>query len=164
MTANLPLCEKQSAVCGENTITRTAPEITDLSTICCSVSFTLEAEHPEWRTRTLHCSGFRRYGEQPLCPGDTPTHSKTCRMFSRLTDSGGFYSRVENAVGQAEYVVSTRSTAFRSRLEYVDGVFVRGATRGDGQVGEDVTRTSKPSRTSKKLENAPPHLIVRGGL
>ena len=76
---------------------------------------------------------------------------------------GEFYSRVENAVGQAEYVVEYKIDGLSVALEYVDGVFVRGATRGDGQVGEDVTKNLKTIKDiPKKLENAPPHLIVRG--
>ena len=48
-------------------------------------------------------------------------------------------------------------------LEYVDGKFVRGATRGDGNVGEDVTENLKTIRSiPMSLENAPPRLIVRG--
>ena len=48
-------------------------------------------------------------------------------------------------------------------LEYVDGVFVRGATRGDGNVGEDVTENLKTIRSiPMTLENAPGRLIVRG--
>ena len=48
-------------------------------------------------------------------------------------------------------------------LEYVDGKFVRGATRGDGSVGEDVTENIKTIRSVPMiLENAPSRLIVRG--
>ncbi len=48
-------------------------------------------------------------------------------------------------------------------LEYQDGFFVRGATRGDGQVGEDVTENLRTIRTIPlKLEDAPSRLIVRG--
>jgi len=48
-------------------------------------------------------------------------------------------------------------------LEYVDGKFVRGATRGDGTVGEDVTENLKTIRSiPMTLEGAPSRLIVRG--
>ena len=48
-------------------------------------------------------------------------------------------------------------------LEYVDGKFVRGATRGDGTVGEDVTENLKTIRSiPMTIENAPARLIVRG--
>ena len=48
-------------------------------------------------------------------------------------------------------------------LEYVDGKFVRGATRGDGNVGEDVTENLKTIQSiPMTLENAPSRLIVRG--
>lgn len=48
-------------------------------------------------------------------------------------------------------------------LEYVDGKFVRGATRGDGNVGEDVTENLKTIRSiPMTIENAPSRLIVRG--
>ncbi|MBR6595999.1 MAG: NAD-dependent DNA ligase LigA [Oscillospiraceae bacterium] len=48
-------------------------------------------------------------------------------------------------------------------LEYVNGKFLRGATRGDGSVGEDVTENLKTIRSiPMTIENAPPRLIVRG--
>ena len=48
-------------------------------------------------------------------------------------------------------------------LEYVDGKFLRGATRGDGSVGEDVTENIKTIRSiPMTIENAPARLIVRG--
>jgi len=48
-------------------------------------------------------------------------------------------------------------------LEYVEGKFLRGATRGDGSVGEDVTENIKTIRSiPMTIENAPAHLIVRG--
>ena len=48
-------------------------------------------------------------------------------------------------------------------LEYVDGLFVRGSTRGDGVTGEDVTENIRTIRTvPKKLKEPIPYLEVRG--
>ncbi|WP_087065917.1 NAD-dependent DNA ligase LigA [Intestinibacillus massiliensis] len=74
-----------------------------------------------------------------------------------------FFERVENAAGKAEYVVEYKIDGLSVALEYEDGVFVRGATRGDGVDGEDVTHNLRTIRDiPQKLEGAPPRLIVRG--
>lgn len=74
-----------------------------------------------------------------------------------------FYERVEDAVGRAEYVVELKIDGLSVALEYENGIFVRGATRGDGQVGEDVTENLMTIKDIPHvLENAPPRLIVRG--
>ncbi len=74
-----------------------------------------------------------------------------------------FNSRVEQAAGQAEYVVEPKIDGLSVSLEYVDGKLVRGSTRGDGDVGEDVTHniltiSSVPETLSEKL----PFIEVRG--
>lgn len=74
-----------------------------------------------------------------------------------------FFERVENAAGKAEYVVEYKIDGLSVALEYEDGVFMRGATRGDGVDGEDVTHNLRTIRDiPQKLEGAPPRLIVRG--
>ena len=141
-----------------------APEITDYEYDMLQRQLrALEAEHPEMADAN---SPTQRVGGTASSRFAKVTHAyplESLQDVFSFDELGEFYSRVENAVGQAEYVVEYKIDGLSVALEYVDGVFVRGATRGDGQVGEDVTRNLKTIKDiPKKLENAPPHLIVRG--
>ncbi len=74
-----------------------------------------------------------------------------------------FDRRVREAVDSPEYIVEPKFDGLSVALEYVDGVFARGSTRGDGRRGEDVTENIRTIRTvPKKLPNAIPFLEVRG--
>ena len=74
-----------------------------------------------------------------------------------------FLNRVLESEGSTQFSVEPKIDGLSVALEYVDGQFVRGATRGDGSVGEDVTENLKTIHSiPMRLENAPPRLIVRG--
>ena len=74
-----------------------------------------------------------------------------------------FLRKIQTQHPGTEFTVEPKIDGLSVALEYEDGVFVRGATRGDGVVGEDVTENLKtiPS-IPMRLEGAPSRLIVRG--
>jgi len=77
-----------------------------------------------------------------------------------LTD---FLTKTLAAEPDSAFSVEPKVDGLSVALEYVDGKFIRGATRGDGNVGEDVTENLKTIRSiPMTIENAPPRLIVRG--
>lgn len=80
-----------------------------------------------------------------------------------MEELGEFVGKVKTFDPAAQFSVEPKIDGLSVALEYVDGRFVRGATRGDGVVGEDVTENLKTIRSiPMTLENAPSRLIVRG--
>ena len=74
-----------------------------------------------------------------------------------------FDRRVRAAGIEPEYAVEVKIDGLSVSLEYENGEFVRGSTRGDGLIGEDVTSNLATIRDiPKKISNAPEYLEVRG--
>lgn len=74
-----------------------------------------------------------------------------------------FDQKVKAVSPAAKYAVETKIDGLSMSLEYVNGVFTRGSTRGDGIVGEDVTQNLATIKSiPKNIENAPAFLEVRG--
>ncbi len=123
----------------------------------------LEAAHPELVTPS---SPTQRIGGEPLESFQSVTHPVPLEslqdVFSQ-EEVAEFGQRMEEALGQAVYSVEPKVDGLSVALEYRDGAFVRGATRGDGQVGEDVTENIRTIRSVPMvLPEKVPRLIVRG--
>ena len=123
----------------------------------------LEAAHPELASPL---SPTRRVGGEPLSQFEKVTHAVPLEslqdVFSQ-EELRDFDARIRESVAEPVYTVEPKVDGLSVALEYRDGSFVRGATRGDGLVGEDVTENLKTIRSiPMTLENAPPRLIVRG--
>ncbi len=123
----------------------------------------LETAHPETVTPD---SPTQRVGGQALEAFTQVRHQVPLESLQDVFDFAeleAFDQRVRGAVPDPEYVVEPKVDGLSVALEYEDGLFVRGATRGDGQVGEDVTENLRTVRSIPlKIPGAPPRLIVRG--
>ena len=124
----------------------------------------LEAAHPEEITPD---SPTQRIGGKLLDGFSTYTHEVPLESLQDVFNAGEveeFCQRMDEALGtQAEYSIEPKVDGLSVALEYRDGVFVRGATRGDGLTGEDVTENLKTIRSiPMTLPEKLPRLIVRG--
>lgn len=124
----------------------------------------LEEEFPEFRTPdspTQHVGGHVSEKFSPV-QHEVPLESLQ-DVFSH-EELFAFGTRVDNAVeGTKMFDVEPKIDGLSIAIEYRGGVFYRGATRGDGQVGEDVTENLRTIRSlPKTLKNAPERIIVRG--
>lgn len=80
-----------------------------------------------------------------------------------MDEVADFAEQVRRELPQAQFVVEPKIDGLSVSLEYRDGVFTRGSTRGDGAVGEDVTGNLKTIRSiPMSLPSAPHFLEVRG--
>ena len=123
----------------------------------------LENAHPELAAPD---SPTKRVGGAALSQFEKVTHPVPLMslqdVFS-LEELNDFLTKTKETEKTAEFSVEPKIDGLSVALEYVDGKFVRGATRGDGTVGEDVTENLKTIRAiPMTLENAPARLIVRG--
>ena len=124
----------------------------------------LEEAHPEYAdpsSPTQHVGGYalNTFAE---VRHEVPLESLQ-DVFS-MDELRAFGERMDSALPeQHAYVVEPKIDGLSMSLEYENGVFVRGATRGNGLVGEDVTENIRTLQNlPMKLDNAPERLIVRG--
>ena len=121
----------------------------------------LEAEHPEEITPD---SPTQRVGGQTLSEFQQVRHAVPLESLQDVFNDDEVCRFLEKVpLDRAVYSVEPKVDGLSVALEYRDGVFVRGATRGDGQVGEDVTENLRTIRSiPMTLPEKLPRLIVRG--
>ena len=123
----------------------------------------LEAAHPEEITPD---SPTQRVGDAVLNDFAEVRHPVPLESLEDVFDGDevkGFLAKVLETLPRAEYSVEPKVDGLSVALEYRDGRFYQGATRGDGRVGEDVTGNLRTVRSiPKNLPEKLPRLIVRG--
>ncbi len=123
----------------------------------------LERVHPEEITPD---SPTQRVGGKILSQFDPVEHEVPLESLQDVfspEEVAEFGARMAESLDCPAYSVEPKVDGLSVALEYRNGVFVRGATRGDGRVGEDVTENLRTIRSIPMvLPEKLPHLIVRG--
>ena len=123
----------------------------------------LEREHPEEITPD---SPTQRVGDAVRNDFAEVLHPVPLESLEDVFDGNEvqeFLAKVLETLPQAEYSVEPKVDGLSVALEYRDGVFYQGATRGDGRKGEDVTGNLRTIRSIPMvLPEKLPRLIVRG--
>ena len=123
----------------------------------------LERQHPEEITPD---SPTQRVGDQTLNDFAEVMHPVPLESLEDVFDGDevrAFLQKVRETLPQAAYSVEPKVDGLSVALEYRNGVFYQGATRGNGRVGEDVTENLRTIRSiPKTLPEKLPRLIVRG--
>ena len=123
----------------------------------------LEKAYPQFAASD---SPTQRVGGQALSQFEKVTHPVPLMslqdVFS-MEELNEFLEKTRESAGDIAFSVEPKIDGLSVALEYIDGKLVRGATRGDGNIGEDVTENLKTIRSiPMQLTNAPERLIVRG--
>ena len=128
---------------------------------------TLEGEHPELVTPD---SPTQRVGGEPLEGFEQVRHAVPMLSLAnarKLEDLQEWDARVRRLLGEDEeprYVTELKIDGLAVSLRYENGLFVRGATRGNGTVGEDVTANLRTVRSiPEKLPDDPPEVLEARG-
>ena len=123
----------------------------------------LEAAHPEEVTPD---SPTQRVGGEALESFQQVEHPVPLESLQDVfspEEVEEFAGRMAESLEQVAYSVEPKVDGLSVALEYRDGVFFQGATRGDGRVGEDVTENLRTIKSiPMTLPDALPRLIVRG--
>ena len=144
------------------------PEISDFEYDMLMVELrNLEKEYPEFQSKdslTQKVGGHVKEGFEKVVH-EVPLQSLQ-DVFS-IEEVKDYVEKInekaeEQNIQDRMYVVETKIDGLSAALEYKNGIFVKGATRGNGLVGEDVTENLKTIKTIPKKLNEDIDIIVRG--
>ena len=130
----------------------------------------IEAEHPELRTPD---SPTQRVGAAPLQGFEQVEHLEGMLSLGNARNEeelrawenrlANYLKRLDITASQFSYTTEPKIDGLAVTLTYEDGVLVRGATRGDGRVGEDVTQNLRTiGSIPLRIDDAPELVEVRG--
>jgi DNA ligase (NAD+) len=132
----------------------------------------IETDHPEWITSD---SPTQRAGARPADRFEKIRHPAPILSLANAfgaDDARAWFERVkklDDRVEKAKFVVEPKIDGLSVVLHYRDGLFVQGATRGDGEVGEDITSNLRTVRAiplripvDAKGPKPPRNFVLRG--
>ncbi len=130
----------------------------------------IEADHPELRTPD---SPTQRVGAPPLDRFEQVRHHEQMLSLGNArneeelraweTRLANYLKRLDISASEFSYTTEPKIDGLAISLTYEDGVLVRGATRGDGQIGEDVTQNLRTiGSIPLRIDKAPELIEVRG--
>lgn len=123
----------------------------------------LEEKYPELKKQD---SPAQRVGGEAVTAFASVTHEVPMMSLQKAFSKEeiiDFDRKVREITPDIEYVVEHKIDGLSVSVEYVDGVFFRASTRGDGVTGEDITENVRTIRTVPlKLKDSIPYLEVRG--
>ncbi|WP_283607597.1 NAD-dependent DNA ligase LigA [Faecalispora anaeroviscerum] len=123
----------------------------------------LEAEFPELITPDSPTQKVGARGMNQFAPVVHTVPLESLQDAFSEEEMADFDRRVRAVVPDPVYIVEPKFDGLSVALEYRNGVYERGSTRGDGLVGEDVTENIRTIRTvPKRLKGGPEFLEVRG--
>ncbi len=124
----------------------------------------LETQHPELLTADSPTHRVGGSADTLFTPVEHRVRMESLQDAFSEEELYDFDRRVKDGgVQHAQYVVEPKIDGLSVSLEYENGVFVRGSTRGDGDVGEDVTANLRTVRSIPlKLKKDLPYIEVRG--
>ena len=120
----------------------------------------LEKEYPEFKREDSLTTSVGGEAQSTFNKVEHRVHLQSLQDVFSLDELREFDNRVKKALGNRdiEYVVETKIDGLSASIEYNNGKFILGATRGDGRIGEDV------SENFKTLKNLPKEIDFKGDL